>query len=203
MPIKTFAAQALADFQATASIVPSSRYLAEAMTEALNLTTATTVVEFGPGTGAMTTCLLAEMPADARLLAFEINSRFVEVLRERFAADPRLEVIESGAEKVGRELAERGISAVDAALSSLGFAFMSREATEEILSELIGVLNDEALFTQFQYVSRVRLRDGRAERFDCGELLADYFATVDRRMIVRNFPPAFVYRCQGPLRRRG
>jgi len=68
MSLTTFAEQALADIHSTAAIAPSSRFLARAMVEPLAID-CRRVVEFGPGTGAMTRALLDRLPADAEVLA--------------------------------------------------------------------------------------------------------------------------------------
>jgi phospholipid N-methyltransferase len=194
MGIATFAGEVFSDFQSTAAIVPSSRFLAEAMVEPLPLASAKVVVELGPGTGAMTGELLQRTPPDARILAFEINPRFVSYLRQEFP-DPRFEVIEAGAESLSDELAARGIKHVDAALSSLGLCLLPEDVVSAILEELAARLADGGVLTQFQYVTRMRVDNGRPSYYDVGELLEQYFPSVKRRTIVRNLPPAFVYDC--------
>lgn len=195
MGLATFATQAFSDFQSTAAIAPSSRFLAEAMVRPLPVDRARTVVELGPGTGVMTEELLAQLPYDARLLAFEINPRFVRYLRNN-VRDPRLEVIECGAELADVELNKRGIRKVDAALSSLGLSLLPDALIHEMFDRLIPRLADDGVFTQFQYITRVRVQDGRAEYYDAADTLRRYFPIVRRRMIVRNLPPAFVYDCR-------
>ena len=195
MGLATFASQAISDFQATAAIAPSSKFLVEAMVRPLPVDRARTVVELGPGTGVMTEELLAQLPFDAKLLAFEINPKFVRYLRNNLP-DPRLEVIECGAERADEELDRRGIYKVDAVLSSLGLSLFPDSLVEQIFDRLIPRLAADGVFTQFQYITRVRLQDGKAEYFDAADVLRRYFPIVRRRMIVRNLPPAFVYDCR-------
>jgi phospholipid N-methyltransferase len=195
MGIATFASQALSEFQSTAAIAPSSRFLAEAMVRPLPMARARTVVELGPGTGVMTEELLEQLPYDGKLLAFEINPRFVKYLR-RNLSDPRLEVIECGAERAEAELEKRGIAKVDAILSSLGLSLLPDALNQEIFEGLLPRLADDGVFTQFQYFTRMRVLDGLPEYFDVGRFLERYFPVVKRRMIVRNLPPAFVYDCR-------
>ncbi|MCB1020131.1 MAG: methyltransferase domain-containing protein [Acidobacteria bacterium] len=195
MGIATFASQAISEFQSTAAIAPSSRFLVEAMVQPLPMDRVKTMVELGPGTGAMTEELLAQLPRDAKLFAFEINPRFVQYLRANLS-DPRLEVIECGAERADEELARRGVHKADAVLSSLGLSLLPDSLIEEIFAAVFPLLAQDGVFTQFQYVTRMRLQDGRAEYFDVGDLLRRHFPRVQRRMIVRNLPPAFVYDCR-------
>lgn len=195
MSLATFASQALTDFQGTAAVAPSSRFLAQAMVEPLPMAEARLIVEFGPGTGVMTRRLLAAARSDAKLLAFEINPRFVDYLREEIT-DPRLEIIAAGAESAGAELRRRGCEQVDAVLSSLGFGLLPEAVGHDILQGLAPLLHSGSGFTQFQYLQRMRWRRGKMEFFDVGGLLSQYFGTVQQSRVWRNFPPACVYHCQ-------
>ncbi len=194
MSLKTFASQALADFQATAAIAPSSRILAEAMIEPHRLGDAAYVVELGPGTGAMTKLLLEVLPAGAKLLAFEINPCFIEHLEEHFN-DPRLEVINASAVEVGAELRKRGWSRVDAVVSSLSFGFIPETQRHEILRGLVPFLGQRGAYTQFQYVHRMRLANGLPAYYNVRELLDQYFSSIASRTVWRNLPPAHVFTC--------
>lgn len=51
-----------------------------------------TVVEIGPGRGSLTDALLARA---ARVVAIEIDRKLVELLREKYASEPRLTIIEA------------------------------------------------------------------------------------------------------------
>lgn len=199
MGIATFASQALEDFQSTAAIAPSSRFLAEAMVEPLAVGRARTVVELGPGTGVMTRELLRQLPFNARLLAFEVSPRFVRYLREEIR-DPRLEVIPVSAANLVEELGKRGIGRADAVLSSLGCSLMPEKVVRDVLDAASQVIGNHGVFTQFQYVHRMRIENGRPTYFDVAPWLNQHFQLVNRRMIVRNLPPAFVYDCRNGAR---
>jgi len=51
-----------------------------------------TVVEIGPGRGSLTNALLARA---ARVIAIEIDRKLVELLREKYAHEPRLTIVEA------------------------------------------------------------------------------------------------------------
>ena len=51
-----------------------------------------TVVEIGPGRGSLTSALLARA---ARVVAIEIDRKLVELLREKYAHEPRLTIVEA------------------------------------------------------------------------------------------------------------
>ena len=195
MSLTTFATQVLADFQSTAAVAPSTRFLAEAMVDPLPLTGAKVVVELGPGTGAMTRRLLKLLPWEARVLAFEINPRFIQYLKTELP-DPRLEVVPTGAETAADELRRRGYRRVDAVLSSLGFGMMPAKFSHRVIGDLAPFLDSRSGFTQFQYIHNVRWHDGGVEFFDLREVLGQYFREIRRQIVWRNLPPAHVFNCR-------
>jgi len=197
MSLTRFATQAIADFQSTAAVAPSSRFLAREMVRPLPLASAKTVVEMGPGTGVMTEALLDALPADAKILAFEISGGFVQHLRGKIA-DPRLEIIHAGAETAAKELRSRGIGRVDAVLSSLGSSLMPDGLMRSILAGIQPFLDRDSVFTQFQYMHRIRLHQGRVSYFDVQDLLREFFPEIRRSSVWINLPPAFVFDCRRP-----
>jgi phosphatidylethanolamine/phosphatidyl-N-methylethanolamine N-methyltransferase len=198
MDLTTFAMEAVADFRTIGAVAPSSRFLTEAMLKPLPLARARLVVEVGSGTGAMTQSLLNLIPSDATLLAFEINSRFSRYLKSN-VPDARLDVINASAETLRKEVRRRGYDRVDAVVSSLALGFMPDRTRRTFLGQLGSLLGDQGVFTQFQYLHSMQLKNGQVKRFDLLELLHQYFHSVQRRVIWRNLPPAFVFVCRGPL----
>jgi len=191
----TFAAEAFTDYKTTAAVAPSSRYLAQAMLEPLNLSEGSTVVELGPGTGVITLALLELLPQSSTLLAFEINRRFYRYLKKSIS-DPRFVLIKKSAEHAGRELRRRGRIRVDAVVSSLGLGLMSDRQRRALLGGLLPFMDEDSVFTQYQYIHGLEFKDGRLHRFSVGSLLRQYFDSVERKMVWRNLPPAFVFACR-------
>jgi phosphatidylethanolamine/phosphatidyl-N-methylethanolamine N-methyltransferase len=199
MGLARFALEALSDFRTVGAVAPSSRYLARAMLGPLPLGRARVVVELGCGTGVMTRALLAEMPAHATLFAFEVNHRFFHYLKAT-VSDPRLVLIHASAATLGREIRKRGHQRVDAALSSLALTLMPDSQRRELLTELGSLLDETAVFTQYHYIHGLQMRNGQIARSNMLGLLNGYFRSVQRRIIWRNLPPAFVFACRGPVR---
>jgi phospholipid N-methyltransferase len=191
-----FVAEALADFGTVGAIAPSSRYLTRAMLRPLPLKKARLVVELGPGTGVMTRGLLESLPNDATLLAFEINGRFTRYLRSSIN-DSRLVLIQAPAEALEQELICRGYRRVDAILSSLAMGLMSDRQRHALLAEISVHLKKTGTFTQYQYLHGLQLRDRQLSKFDMWRFLGRYFRSVQRKIIWRNLPPAFVFTCRG------
>lgn len=195
-----FAMEALSDFRTVASVAPSSRYLVRAMLRPLPLEKARVVVELGCGTGAMTRALLKQLPPDATLLAFEINPRFTRYLKLT-VSDPRLVLIDNAAQTVGQELQQRGFQRAEAVLSSLGLAFMPEAERDVFLGDLSSLLTDDGVFTQYHYVHGMQFQNGQLRPFDMTRLLQRHFGSVEKTIVWRNLPPAYVFVCRVPLRR--
>ncbi len=194
MSTRIFVTEAIRDFHSTAAIVPSSRFLARAMTAPLQLSGACKVVELGAGTGAITQVLLNLLPQGATLYSFESNPRFYHYMREHLF-DSRLELFNDSAETLVQVLRQRGCDRIDAAVSSLGLGYMSDQQRRSILLGLLSVLHNNGVFTHFQYVHGLQFRNGRFTRFSGGDLLRQHFGRVRRMIVWQNLPPAFVYVC--------
>ena len=199
MDLATFAMEALSDFRTVGAVAPSSRYLTRAMVDPLPLHNAQVVVELGCGTGAVTETLLSQMPRKAVLLAFEINPRFSRYLKRRIS-DSRLVLINASAETLRDEVQRRGYQRVDAVVSSLALTMMSDRLRHAILSESSGLLHPTGVFTQYHYLHGLQWQDGRLGRFPGARLLREHFRSVQRTIVWRNLPPAYVFVCRGPLR---
>ena len=139
------------------------------------------IVEYGPGTGTITTELLKRMPQDSILLAFEINKEFCEKLGS--INDPRIKIISDSAEYLEDYLTKNNIEKVDYIVSSLPFAMIPNSVVKNILSVAKKVLGTTGTFIQYQY-SLNALRK-----------LKSVFKKVDINFTPMNIPPAFVFIC--------
>lgn len=174
----------------TGTVVPSSRELAELMTEDMGLATADTVVELGAGTGPFTRIIAEHVKPDALVLVFEIDAALAGQLQPRV---PRVRVVNDSAEHLSLHLRAAGRDAADAILSGLPWANFSRELQERLLRAVVLGLRPGGRFATFAYVPAAQLPPGRRFR----ALLESCFARVETtRVVYWNFPPAFVYRCQ-------
>ncbi|HVA95148.1 MAG TPA: methyltransferase domain-containing protein [Candidatus Dormibacteraeota bacterium] len=194
MSLKTFVGEAITNFSTVAAVSPSSKYLATAMLEPLALGKARVAVELGAGTGAITHALLEQLPPQAKLLAFEINPRFLDCL-QRSISDPRVILINASVENLDSELRQRGIEQVDAVTSSLGLAFMPERERQALFERLSPFLHRNSVFTQFQYIHGLQCVEGRLCRLNLRSLLIRYFGSVQSKIVWRNLPPAFVFTC--------
>ncbi|MBZ5612347.1 MAG: methyltransferase domain-containing protein [Acidobacteriia bacterium] len=184
--------QSLRSLTVTASLFPSSRFLAAALSRPIDFTRARVIVELGMGTGAITRELLRRMQPGAVLYGVDINPAFITHV-ERKIRDSRFVPILGGAERLGSFLHQRGIRRADAIVSSLGLTSMGPDLRSHILEQAAEHLSRDGVLTQYQYlqVSAPGLPHFRERDF-----LREYFREVASERVIWNLPPANVYTCR-------
>ena len=191
--------ESLKSLSSTASIVPSSRFLASALLRPIDFTNARVIIELGMGTGAITMELLRRMQPDTTLYCIEINPVFVSHMRER-VDDQRFVPILSGAERLGSILNQRGIRRADAIVSSLGLTSMGHDQRCSIVHQAAVHLHGNGVLTQYQYLhARGEPNWSCAlglKRFHEEFFLRQYFREVVSEQVIWNLPPAAVYTCR-------
>lgn len=163
----------------TGAVSPSGRALARAMAARIDPTWNGTVVELGPGTGAVTAALLERGVPPARLAAVEFNPSFADHLQKRF---PGVTVIEGDAYALRRTVELRGIGPVAAVISSLPLFTRPPLQRHDLVSQAMDMLEPGRPFVQFSYamVPPVPAETGRW--------------TLDvSDWILKNLPPARVW----------
>lgn len=174
----------------TGAIAPSSRELAELMTADMGLETARTVVELGAGTGVFTRLIGARVQPGTLALAFEIDPRLARELDGRV---PGVRIVNDSAERIGAHLRAEGRDSADTILSGLPWASFNRSLQQTLLDAVLGALRPGGLFATFAYIPAAWFPPGRRLR----GMLNDRFTSVTTTRIVwKNVPPAFVYRCR-------
>jgi Phospholipid N-methyltransferase len=154
------------------SITPSSAALCRTMCDAANWDHSLRIAELGAGDGVLTRHILDRMSPQAQLDVFEISPDLVKSLRAW--SDPRMQVRACSAEYLSGEY--------DVIFSGLPLLSLPPETREAILSAVHDVLGPRGVFIQFQYTSLTQ------------PTLSRYF-TWQRQRVLKNMPPAWVYRC--------
>lgn len=164
----------------TASVVPSSRYLARLMVRDID-PAGGRVLELGGGTGAFTREILATGLSPAMLEVVEINPDFARGLARQFAG---VDIIQHRAESIsGHVSGEPG--SYQCIISGLPLLAMSQLTQRAILREAFSLLAPEGLFVQFTYSARSPVNR---------QILASLGLDVTRAgQVIRNFPPATVF----------
>jgi len=163
------------------SWVPSWPLLVNNMCRKIDFKNADTIVEFGPGNGVFTKKLLKKAKPSAKLFVFELNTNFYNVLKDKFD-DPRMILLNQGAETLPEVLKAHNIDKVDAILSSLPLAMIPKEIKNTILDNSHNHLRKNGVFLQYQY--SLNAKNDVKERY--GKLRVN--------LIPLNVPPAFVYK---------
>jgi phosphatidylethanolamine/phosphatidyl-N-methylethanolamine N-methyltransferase len=194
----------LRNFHTTGAILPSGRFLAAALARFVDRPSAAprSILEVGPGTGAVTGRIIRGMgPAD-RLDLVELNGTFVRQLEQRFQTDPRFmavanraRVLHCAVEELPRQ------QGYDLIVSGLPLNNFAVDVVERILAALTNLLTPEGTLSFFEYIAVRPARamvGGRAERARLRGISRALRRALDGREIRRdgvwcNVPPAWVH----------
>jgi phospholipid N-methyltransferase len=158
--IALFFREFLGRTRTTGAIVPSGRFLAAALTRFIVQTAPPRrILEVGPGTGAVTSHIVAALGPDDRLDLVEVNQRFVARLRQRFATEPRFIQAASRVRFFCCTVEEMPTEdAYDLIISGLPLNNFSVETVERILAAFHCLLRPGGTLSFFQYIALRRLK---------------------------------------------
>ena len=165
------------------AVLPTSDRAVADMLDMAPVGRAQLVVELGAGTGSHTEAVLGRLGPQADLVAFEIDPALADALRSKLP-DPRLQVVTGSAEDVEDVLDGRR---PDVVVSALPFTSLPAGTGRLILERTARVLAPQGVLLVLQY-SPFIVRE-----------LSRLFARRDRRVCLRNVPPAFLYACREPI----
>ncbi|MDP3771882.1 MAG: methyltransferase domain-containing protein [bacterium] len=166
---------ALTDYKVGA-FTPSSRFVIRRIRRELGAGRKY-IVEYGAGDGVVTRELLRHLPAGGKVVAIELNSKFLAELRT--IKDPRLIVVAGDVTVISRTLKKIGVPRIDAVLSSIPFTFFPPRIRERVVRDTARALAPDGIFLIYQYSLLMR------------SLLKKYFAKIDLQLEPRNFLPMF------------
>lgn len=170
--------------------MPSSGKLSQVITSEIGLRTARTVVELGPGTGAITRHIVQGMAPDAKFVAVELNPKIYQAVKDRY---PDLNIINDNAANLRAILAREQMYEADIVISGLPWASFGILLQRKLLREILSSLAPHGIFTTFAYIQGLAMPSAR----DFKRRLERRFAVVSRTPIIwGNIPPAVVYRCR-------
>jgi phospholipid N-methyltransferase len=160
---------------------PSWPLLVNNMCRKIDFETADVIVEYGPGNGVFTKKLLKLAKPNTKLIVFELNEDFYNILKHKFN-DPRMILLNQGAETLPEVLKLHNIKEVDAILSSLPLAMIPEEIKTTILDNSHNSLKKSGVFLQYQYSLNAK-KD-----------IEKRYGKLKVNLIPLNVPPAFVYK---------
>jgi phosphatidylethanolamine/phosphatidyl-N-methylethanolamine N-methyltransferase len=174
------------------AVAPSSVGLGELLATVVPRCGRPTVVELGPGTGAVSTVISRRLPPGGRHLAVEIDRQLADHLER---SHPQMTVLRGDAGQLSGLLDAAGAPRVNAVVSGLPWSLFGESQQRQILSQISQALAPGAGFSTFAYRHAAALAG--ALRFRA--LLDDYFdEVVVTRTVWRNLPPALAYICRRP-----
>jgi phosphatidylethanolamine/phosphatidyl-N-methylethanolamine N-methyltransferase len=196
-------------FSDTGALLPSSRFLARALASELGKPrnikgappTSCRILEVGPGTGSVTREILRHMQPGDRLDAVELNSRFVALLKRRFAKEwlfhfhrEQVKVIHSAVQDLPGE------AVYDFIVSGLPLNNFPVAQVREIFRVYRRLLKPGGTLTYYEYVLIRQLKTpfvNRRERrrlYRVGRVVGEYIRDyqIRRQKVLINVPPAIV-----------
>jgi phosphatidylethanolamine/phosphatidyl-N-methylethanolamine N-methyltransferase len=173
----------------TGAIAPSSPFLAREMLRFWPEGQGKLIVEFGPGTGAVTRAIDRKL-IEQSYLGFELNPQFIKQLQKKL---PHLDVCHRSASDLTAELLTRGLPKADLIVSGLPWSIFSDQLQNDILKATTKELQHDGTFSTFAYIHALKLKQAKA----FSEKLHHHFNDVQiSKVIWRNLPPAVIYHCK-------
>ncbi|MCX8064112.1 MAG: hypothetical protein N3G21_02950 [Candidatus Hydrogenedentes bacterium] len=192
MSFFTFLKEMVRANKTTGAIAPSSKALAEAITDLANLKDANVIVEFGPGTGVFTEVIERKKKPTSFFMAIEVNPSFVEATKKRC---PDVYVVHDSAENTLKYLKEAGYDYCDIIISGLPWTRFEDNLQDRLLNATFESLREGGKFLTFAYCFSPLVPSGK--RFFKGKLPKKFNNKCSRSpVILKNFPPCHVYICE-------
>jgi phospholipid N-methyltransferase len=198
----TFWRESRRHFRNTGALLPSSRFLARALSGPLaGPRPPGRILEVGPGTGSVTRAILRHLRPGDQLDAVELNVHFVERLRLCLRHDPRfiphshqVRVIHSPVEALPGE------AVYDYIVSGLPLNNFPVGLVREVFKAYSRLIKPGGVLSYFEYVLIRQLKTpfvNRVERrrlYRVGRVVGQYIRTcqVRRQQVLMNVPPAVV-----------
>ncbi len=173
-----------------ASIIPSSKALVARVASKMDLSQPRVIAEYGPGEGVHSREIVRRMHADSKLLLFELDPAFSRDLRQQFASDPRIHVINGDASTLPEELRRRGIEQCDYILSGIPFSILEINKKRALLQKTCEALKPGGSFVIYQVTNELRQHASFI-----GQTTSEYF--------LQNIPPMFITVFAKPNTRNG
>jgi phosphatidylethanolamine/phosphatidyl-N-methylethanolamine N-methyltransferase len=133
---------------AIGAVMPSGKPLARAMAKCVDREIEGSVIELGPGTGAVTTALVEQGIEPSRLVLVEFNPTFCRLLRTRY---PKATVVQGDAYGIKRLLASFLRTPAAAVVSGLPLFNKPLKLRVRLLADALALLAPNAPFVQFTY----------------------------------------------------
>ena len=164
------------------AVLPSSRALARALVDQIDLSRDGMIIELGAGKGVVTHALMEGGIPHDRLLIVEREKQLHALLHASFH---ELEVICADAMELDRVIAGMGIEKVNAIVSSLPLISMPSAIRHAIEQQMADAIGEQGMIIQYTYGTKSPISPGELKRY----------GLVGQRvkLVLANVPPAHVW----------
>jgi len=199
---RAFLTQFLRHYETTGAIIPSGRALAAALCRHVGAGAPQRILEAGPGTGAVTGCVIERMRADDQLWLVELNPAFAAHLRNAFTERPSFQAVASRCHLVEGSVQDLGQDTqFDLVVSGLPLNNFSPEVVRAILASFAKLLKPTGILSFFQYIlirdakTLVSVGPERTRLKSVGEAIDGVLTEREfaREWVWPNVPPAWVH----------
>jgi phospholipid N-methyltransferase len=201
----------------TGAVLPSGRGLARALTRFVRNGEAASaagqngnapnpaprrILEVGPGTGAVTLQIIADMRPNDRLVLVERNQEFVDHLGQRLRETAEVESCRDRILLKHASVEELPSNEMyDVIISGLPLNNFDVDLVDRILTKLTRLLAPGGILSFFEYVAVRKAKamisspDDRARLEGIARVLGDFLAGMEirRDLVLANVPPAWVH----------
>jgi len=199
----TFLSEYRRTFVTTGAIAPSSRRLARALARPLSRhDVPARILEVGPGTGAVTREIVRHVGPEDRLDIVELNDRFVELMRGRFASEPDFQKVADQTEIFHMPVQDLPAEEpYDYIISGLPLNNFPPDLVSSILHRLMRLLRPGGTLSFFEYLAIRRVKtvvsskNERQRLARVGRIVGNYLREYEREhdIVFLNIPPAVAH----------
>jgi len=200
---QTFLTQFLRSYSTTGSVLPSGRALGRALCRHVGAGGGPQrILEAGPGTGAVTGCIIDRMGKDDHLWMVELNPTFAAHMRRAFEDKPSFRDVASRCHLIEGRVQELGQEAhFDVVIPGLPLNNFSSDDVRTILRAYAKLLKPGGVLSFFQYIlirpAKMVVSTGseRDRLKDVGEAIDRVLGEgeIAREWVWVNVPPAWVH----------
>ena len=150
-----FISQAVRNYRSTGAVAPSSRFLGRTMVKSMPMTKNQRILEVGPGTGAVTKHILANLRDGDELHIVELNAEFCQHLEQHLLERFRKDNVENGIEVVlhNTPIEEAGLEGkFDTIICGLPFNNFPIEVVQHLFDVMFGLLSSDGELVYFEYL---------------------------------------------------
>ncbi len=186
-----FLSECLSNYREIGTIAPDSSICVNGLLKSVPFKSASLILEYGAASGAVTREILQRKRPGSRLISFEKNRLFFEILDET-VRDRDVFVLNEDVFDAVNVLSNRFAirkRSVDCIVSTLPWSLMPFH--DLMRRSVRPLLKKDGVFVQYMHVTSL-LKGNRLR-----PVLETYFKRVESGLVFFNLPPTFVYTCRG------